>query len=295
MPWRTGVSKPLFSFGVMADCQYADADDTDALVTGTKDEIYNNRYRRSPAKLKEAVDAFNQHELAFIVHLGDFIDRNLEEAAVLHAITANAQAPLWHVLGNHDFMGSEGNLQRILDMYRMPAHYYSHVINGYRFVVLDTNDLGVIAYDADSEEWRTGQALLSEMKQENAINAYPWNGGIGKQQLQWLRDQLNEAVKRHEKVVLFAHHPVFPPSVLNALNHEDILQVIEECPNVIAFINGHHHLGNYGSKTGVHYLTVNGMIQGDDNAFGIVRLFDDHIDVEGYGRLPRYTWPLSAS
>ncbi|WP_052762582.1 metallophosphoesterase family protein [Jiangella alkaliphila] len=53
-----------FRFGVIADCQYADFPDT-----GTR------YYRSSIGKLAEAVDTFNQADLDFITHLGDFVDR----------------------------------------------------------------------------------------------------------------------------------------------------------------------------------------------------------------------------
>lgn len=67
MPFGSAKSqpfeKPLFSIGAIADCQYADEPDAGKRM-----------YRSASEKLREAVAAFNKLDLAFVVHLGDFID-----------------------------------------------------------------------------------------------------------------------------------------------------------------------------------------------------------------------------
>lgn len=288
------MTKLQFSFGIMADCQYADSDDRDINVTGT-DEYIHNRYRQSPRKLQEIVTEFNKHELAFSVHLGDFIDRDLANTKVLQKITDQAKAPVWHVLGNHDFLHSEGRIGDILAAFGLNNKYYSKQIQDFRFIILDTNDLGMIEYLKDSPEWQKGQAAYQQLKATGAINAQTWNGGLGDEQLAWLRQELQDSKVRNQKVMLFSHHPVFPPNGHNALNDIAILELIDEFDNVACYMNGHNHLGNYGERAGVPYLTVNGILEGDDNAFGIVHVFDDHIEVTGYGRLSSYSWPAGAS
>lgn len=283
------MSTLRFSFGVMADCQYADADSIDVSVQGT-DLYIHNHYRESPDKLRRAIETFNQHELEFIVHLGDFIDRGLDDAQALLPITAAAKAPLWHVLGNHDFLNNEGKITDILACFGMLGKYYAKEIQEYRFIVLDTNDLGIIEYPEGTTQWQDGKTLLEALQKSHALNAYPWNGGIGAAQLAWLHEQLAEASARQQKVILFSHHPVFPPNVHDALNKEVILEAIDASSAVVLYMNGHNHLGNYGQRGEVPYLTVNGMLEGDDNSFGIVNVYDDHIELKGFGRLPNYTW-----
>ena len=56
-----------FKIGAIADSQYADKGPS-------KDRLY----RQSPEKLREAVGILNEHDLAFVVHLGDFIDEKWE-------------------------------------------------------------------------------------------------------------------------------------------------------------------------------------------------------------------------
>ena len=79
---------------------------------------------------------------------------------------------------------------------------------------------------------------------------------------------------------------VAAPSVLNALNREEILDVIDAHDNVTAFINGHDHGGAFGVRKGVPYVTMPGMLSGATNAYGIAHLYKDRLEIDGYGRVP---------
>src|SRR3989339_648463 len=59
------TSGPGFSFGVVADVQYADAESAGSRF-----------YRNSAGKLEECVSEFNKNTLEFVIHLGDLIDRD---------------------------------------------------------------------------------------------------------------------------------------------------------------------------------------------------------------------------
>lgn len=280
--------KPILSFGIMADCQYADKDDEDFVVSGTH-HMYHNRYRQSADKLRQAVETFNDFDLAFVVHLGDFVDRGIEEANGIIETIRELKAPFWHVLGNHDFAGSEDDHTRLYKKYGIENSYYAKQINGYRFIILDTNEVSIIKHPEGTMGWNMGKKMIQEAHEAGMLQAYDWNGGIGAEQQEWLEVQLNEAKAANEKVILFAHHPVFPPGVLNALNDEQIMCLIEKYPNVIAYINGHNHLGAFGYRKNVPYLTVPGMLQTETNAYGIVTVYENKIDVNGYGRIQDMT------
>ncbi|MGB1261253.1 MAG: metallophosphoesterase, partial [Akkermansiaceae bacterium] len=83
--------KPLLAFGVVADPQYADVP-----AQGSR------HYRESIKKLSHAIDAFNKHELKFMVTLGDVIDRDIESFPPMMALYKKSKAPVEFVLGNHD-------------------------------------------------------------------------------------------------------------------------------------------------------------------------------------------------
>lgn len=275
---------PEVSFGIIADCQYTNAENEVGIIRGTDQPYYNN-YRESLPKLREAVRTFNRYNLDFIVHLGDFVDRDLKDADTLHRITDGASAELLHVIGNHEFWVPGTQVKDVVEKYRMPSQYYSRQINGNRFIMLDTCDLGVLEHAEGSTEWKIGRALLDKMKLEGAVNAYHWNGGLGEQQLSWLDGELAKAKNLGEKAILFAHHPVFPPSVLNALNSNEILDVIDSHDNIVAFINGHDHGGAFGVRRGVPYVTMPGMLSGPHNAFGVAHVYSDRLEIQGYGRV----------
>lgn len=272
------------SFGIIADCQYADKDDSDVIVMGSE-HVYYNRPRKSIEKLQEAVGTLSAHDLAFVVHLGDFTDKGLQGYDELAAITDGLKAPLWHVLGNHEYWGVEGDEPRVLATYGLENSYYSNLIDNLRFIVLDTNELGVMKHIEGTEEWQKGRVFLDEMKETGAINAYDWNGGVGDAQMAWLKDELDQSRTNGERVVLFAHHPVFPPGVLNALNSEKLLGLLSQYDNIAAFINGHNHCGAFGVKDQVPYVTVPGMVQTETNAFGVATIDEYKLVIKGYGRV----------
>jgi 3',5'-cyclic AMP phosphodiesterase CpdA len=275
---------PGISIGIFADCQYRDANNEVGTIRGTNQQYYNN-YRESIPKLREVVRIFNTYPLDFVVHLGDFIDRDLKDADKLHGITKDLKAELWHVIGNHELWAPDTKVEDVVEKYNMPSPYYSKRMKGTRFIMLDTNDLGVLEHPEGSPEWKVGRALLDKMKLEGAINAYHWNGGLGEVQMQWLDDELTDAASHGENAILFAHHPVFPPGILNALNSNEIMDTIDSHDNVTAFINGHNHGGAFGVRKGVPYITMPGMLSGPHNAFGVANLYPDRLEIKGFGRV----------
>ena len=77
---------PIFSFGVIADVQYAQ-----------KKTVGARHYASSLGRLERAVETLNREELAFTVHLGDFVDGGLDNlerlSAALHELGARIRTP----------------------------------------------------------------------------------------------------------------------------------------------------------------------------------------------------------
>lgn len=263
--------RPL-RFGVVADCQYADIDNW-----------MTRYYRLSPDKLREAVAAFNDADLDFAFHLGDFIDRYAESFDEVVPILNRLRMAKHHVLGNHDFHLPR---EELLQTLRMPAPYYHFRHGGWRFVVVDTNDISLYANPEGSEKYEQARETLSRLTAEGAVNAYAWNGGVGAGQLAWLRRVLDRARRHDERVVLNAHHPIYPTSAYSAWNHDEMVDLVTSYDNVIAWFNGHDHHGNYGFTGGKHFVTFHGMVELDTNAYATVRVLDDRFEINGYGREP---------
>lgn len=258
-----------FHFGVIADCQYCDGD--------TKGE---RLYRNSPEKLKAAVAHLNGLDLAFTVHLGDFIDQDFSSFDVVGPIYQQLKMPAYHVLGNHDFSVADDKKAEVHRRLNMPARYYDFVVEGWRFVALDGNDISLHAYPAGTPE----HAAAEKYYADNKITSPKWNGAIGPEQLAWLRGVLEESTKRDESVVLMAHFPVFPEDPHNLWNAAELLTIIDEYPCVKAWLNGHNHAGNYAERNGVHYVTFKGMVDTEQNSFASVEVTEDELIITGVGR-----------
>ncbi len=126
---------PLFSFGLMADCQYADVPAAGARF-----------YRESPRKLAEAVAKLNQRDLAFSFHLGDFIDRDMKSFDDLAPIAARLKSKLYHALGNHDFDVPDDAKSKVPARLGLDKTYYSVRKDRFRFVVIDTKDQNAFSF-----------------------------------------------------------------------------------------------------------------------------------------------------
>ena len=259
---------PLFRFGAVADCQYCSQ--TSLL----------RKYNLSPKKLTECVEQYNKLDLAFVVHLGDFIDRDFESFNVVSPIFAKLKAPRYHVLGNHDFSVADDKKELVPKRMGLKSRYYEFTHKGWRFIVLDGNDVSLYAYPKDDPRTKAATAFHRRLK----AGTPTWNGGVGGKQLAWVKGRLAVAAKAGERVILFCHFPVHPENIHNLWNHEAVTSLLAEYSCVAAFLNGHNHAGNYGEKRGIHYLTIKGMVDTLKNSYGVVEVYEDRLVLKGFGR-----------
>jgi predicted phosphodiesterase len=282
------VTDPLFRVGLLADVQYADDD---------ADERLDRHYRASLAKLREAVAEFNRNDLAFVVHLGDLVDHDLENAGPVLDILAGSSAPVHHVLGNHDFASygsptGRSDRATVIKAYDMPAAYYAVDHQDWRFLVLDTNEVGVIEHLPGTMEASPGEELLARVKSQGRVNANPWNGTIGGAQRGWLAEHLEQAAADGVRAAILAHHPVHPDHHDNLLDDHELADWLAGFPALKIWICGHQHAGGYAIRHGIHYLTLNGVVQSTTNAYAIADLHQDRIVISGRGRQPSYELPI---
>lgn len=271
---KNSEEKPSFEFGVIADVQYDDAYSNGAT------RFYSN----SVSKLTYAAETLNQHDLAFTVQLGDLIDKDLDSFSTILPIFNKIESRKYHVLGNHDF---PVKTDEVADILGMSNQYYDFGYAGWRFVVLDTNDISLYANAEGSDKYRQAQTMYNELKDSGAINAQTWNGAVGSEQLAWLHDVLNKAAKKNEKVIVFAHMPVSPENEHNVWNGDELIHELESSGNVVAYFNGHNHAGNFSQQNGIYYINFQGMVDTPDtNAYSIIRVFKDRLEIDGYGREP---------
>ncbi|MCV6630821.1 MAG: metallophosphoesterase [Flavobacteriaceae bacterium] len=265
--------RPLFEIGVVADCQYCDCAATEKRF-----------YKKSAARLQAAIDTLNQHQLAFGIHLGDFIDKDFASFDTVLPIWKQWETTTYHVLGNHEFSVADSLKPKILPKLGMQLPYYSFVYDHWRFLVIDGTDLSMYA-SSDSLQIQERDLMFAQLQKKRPY-VRPWNGAISRKQLLWIEKELQIASRENQLVGLFCHFPLLPEDDLHNLwNNRELIQILEQHPVVKFFFNGHNHDGAYVKKNNIHYQTFKGMVNTpNQTAFSKVQFFDNYLIIQGYGR-----------
>jgi len=273
---------PLFRFGVIADPQYA------PVVPNLTLKRY---YANTLWKLSEAIDVLNKEDLSFVVTLGDIIDRHWESYSHVLPLYDKLKADRFFLLGNHDYSVAPEFLSSVVRTAGMTRAFYDFTGGGYRFVVLDQNELTQFANPVGSARHKLAGEKLAALQARNLINAQPYNGAMSDAQFTWLEGVLGKAQAAGEKTIVMGHYPVFPFSLEdNLLDDARLVETLGRFPNVVAYFNGHHHAGNYGEIGGKHFVNFAGMVDTPDtSAFSIVEIYADRIAIRGHGREPNRT------
>jgi len=270
-----GGCKKTVRFGVVADVQYYSGK-----PLGTR------YYAASLDKLKEALAEFNKEKVRFVLNLGDTIDANIRSYDAVMPLFNLAEVPVYHVIGNHDFSVKEGEEGDILPALGLEDTYYAFSRGNWLFVVLNGFELRFPFPEVETLA-KESEALYTRLRAEGKENAQRWNGGIGSEQLGFLDRHLSQADKAGKKAIVVCHFPVLPESGGNLWNDFEVVALLEKHPSVKAYFCGHNHEGDYVFQNGIHYLTFRGMVETpDQNAFAIVNLEKEAINVRGFGREP---------
>ena len=271
------AEKPILRLGLVADPQYADIE-----------PILSRYYRQSIGKLTEAIDHFNGKELDLCINVGDTIDQQWKSFDEMLKIFGKSKYKFCHLLGNHDFEVEQDLKAKAPARLGMEGRYYSFTQNGVRLVMLDTNDVSVYAYPINSKEAAQAFEKLKEYAAARLPHAQTWNGAVGDAQMKWFEETCKKAAAENQKVIVFAHHPVFPfPNNHNEWNSDALLQLVGRNRNIVAWINGHNHAGAYALRDSVPFITLHGMVETPNtNSFATAEIFSDRLVIAGKGREP---------
>ncbi|MCC6353649.1 MAG: metallophosphoesterase [Verrucomicrobiae bacterium] len=251
---------PLFTFGAVADIQYAD-----------KETKGKRQYRRSLELLHPCVDKFNAEKPVFVVQCGDLYDgygkdrpgQAQADALRVLPVLRGVAAPLYHVVGNHCLTAGREFVARELKMERFHYEFASPSAKGWRFLVLDGNDAGY--------------------------------GVMSSGQIEWLGRRLAAAKASGERAILFCHYPLLKEAAPNhrLQNPEAVLAVIEGAGCAAAWIAGHDHAGGYGLRAGIHHVTLAGFCESTAGpSFAFFSVFPNRIVEDGFGDEPDREMPL---
>lgn len=266
-------SDPILKIGLVADPQYAD-----------KPTAGSRHYRESLWKLKEAIDSFNYYGVDFVQNLGDIIDSDWESYDSILPIYEKLQPGIetYHLLGNHEYAIDSTHLKNLLQKLSMPDYYYSYSEKGWRFIVLDATDYSYYSNMLHDHDARQVDFYFESTREKS--NHHSWNGAIGKEQQMWIKQQLDSADLMGQKVILFSHLPIRPLNdPHNLWNDYEIIDLIENRSNVLAFVNGHNHSGGYVYKNGLHFITIHGMVENMTSTYAILEINEDSLVLRGFG------------
>ena len=141
----------------------------------------------------------------------------------------------------------------------------------------------------------------------------PYNGAIGKDQLNWLRGTLLAALDAQEKCVVLSHVSLIPGACSISCvvwNYEEVLPILHNPARhsnngatssatdsginefgptpVVCCLYGHAHKGGYRmDRRGIHHITLQAPLEavGDELAHATIDLMEDHLVIRGEGRV----------
>ena len=327
---------PLFSIGVIADIQYAPCQDGHSF-TGTP-----RFYRHALDVAKHAFGHFQERQVDLVINLGDTIDGKCQELDkfngdkvtdgidpghysmnhVLDALAKYTNGPILHTYGNHCLYNLNRN--ELADQLGIPfvrepcgelVGYYSHLHKGVRFVILDSYDIAIMQRLETSHKRKEANEILTEHNpnfpenmnspeglEGTARRFVGFNGGVGKVQLAWLEETLNDARKAKENVIVLSHQPIIPHSsnpVCLIWNYQDVLSILREYSDVVvASFCGHAHKGGYvrDEASGIHFRVFEAVLENrPEKTYAMVDVYSDKLVVHGEGNCESACYEISGS
>ena len=259
---RVYASASTFNIGLYTDSHYAD-----------RDPAGSRHYRDSSVKLSEFVRAMNEIQPAFVIVLGDFVDKGETLAAEwsylqhIEKIYRGFHGPCHHVIGNHDV--ATFTKKQFRTGAGMPSSHYSFDSGPVHCIVLDAN------YNADFSPYRAGNFTWTETY-------------IPPSEQKWLEADLRNTTK---PTLVFIHQPLDdeagPHGVKNA---PEVRRLLEASGQVKAVFQGHNHGGAYRRIHGIPYFTLHAMVEGPgvaNNAYSLAQVAPDGaVAIQGFGHQP---------
>lgn len=311
------MNRDPFQFGIVGDVQFVDDDDGPNF-----DGSAIRRYRQSYDIFSQASKEFDKLSIKHSIQVGDVIDLKCKNYGTSEVSfnqildCAKSSKQEWKFcLGNHDFvcLSREKLYDLAIDVefksFCSPSKlFYDYSPSpGIRFLILDAYDISLISPSTVSNGETAARLIHSKNPNVNIPGRdwliglprhlhkfVPFNGGIGRSQLDWLRRTLQFSQDSKELCFIFSHVPIFEgccdPATL-MFNNDEVLSVIHDFENIAAFIAGHDHNGGYGIDVkGIHHIIPPAPLEcmPSQVAYGYISVHDSYFQLHWYGKLPKW-------
>ena len=194
---------------------------------GVITDLHQDIMHDGPVRMKAFLDKMKSQRPDALLQMGDFAypgDKNKEVIDLFN----NAHPLRMHVIGNHDTDAGYTS-EQCVQYWGMTSRYYTKMVSGICFIVLDANDKGSPTYK----------------------NGYP--SYINKDQVGWLRNKLEEV---DAPVVIISHQPLAGVSAVdNAVEIQHLLS--NHSDKILLALNGHTHLNAAFEINGINYVHIN--------------------------------------
>jgi len=237
---------------------------------------WNRYYFECLDKFSEAIDLFNHAGVDFVIETGDLKDQcetssPNETRIYLHeaeSVFAKFNGPRYHVFGNHDVDDlSKAEYLSVVSNFDIPQNqsYYWFDMCGYRFVVLDA-------------------CFMANGADYNANNFAWYDTAIPAKELTWLNQTLKSSPF---PVLVFVHQPLDGEGQRFVSNSLQVRDLLEQSKKVVAVFQGHIHQGGYRNINGIHYITLQSLVDGPDaqnNSYALVDVSISQLTLYGFRR-----------
>lgn len=207
----------------------------------------------------------------FIIHVGDLC-HTPDKFPDLISRYKNYPLPTYHCVGNHEFEHS--SLEDVLKAYNLENSYYYFDVKGFRFIVLDLNNLLV---NEENIHYENGNWQRSK---------YDYIASIDQKQFSWLEETIMSA---DGPCILFSHHSLerakggISPEDNNKIR--DLLKrVNKDKKRVFMAINGHYHRDYLRIRDNIAFLDLNSAsnewIEPKHSGFFPQEIYDNYLCAE---------------
>ena len=295
------MNNDSITFGLISDIQYADIDDGQNFSQSELRQYRSSAQHAKtvldewgqsaspPAfigQLGDLIDGQNAGQYG----QGLELTSPQSEPALSEVLGAwsHCAIPTYHSVGNHELYNfsweqlSErlnrdvsGVPHQISDQVTGRFYYSTTVRPTWRLIMLNCYEVNVIKPISPLLGQRAEELLRTHNPNygrstshdffdglpRDRLRFVPFNGGLGREQLDWLDRQLSEAKGNRERVLIMGHLPLCAeassPRNL-AFDAPEILDTLGRYSSIIvAYFAGHRHGGGYArDQSGIHHLTV---------------------------------------